>query len=157
MPEKKHVKAILLGHDHQAMDSEDMLVHIHDLQREFAKKWFPLFLKMNSQNPIVDKSGEFSHPLTAKAVASMLQKNLACISNEVEEIREWLPWKHWKNYEGFEVDLDELRFEYIDLLHFVMEGMILLGMDAFEIHRYYVSKMEENLRRQREEYSRAAF
>lgn len=126
--------------------AEDMLTDIHRRQKAFAQRFHSLFVKRGQQ--ILEDNGS----ATIQGLTRILQGNLACITNEVEEIREWLPWKHWKRYQGFDIELDEIRLEYIDLLHFVIEGMILLGMEAEDIHRYYLSKMKENLRRQESGY-----
>ena len=43
-----------------------------------------------------------------------------CVEQEACELRDWLPWKHWKNYEDFKYNINEIRFEIIDMLHFVV-------------------------------------
>ena len=52
---------------------------------------------------------------------------IVCIMDEVQEVIGWLPWKHWKHYpENFELKLEELRFELVDILHFFMDlGFVL--------------------------------
>lgn len=154
MPDKKTLAHIIMTEEQYITDytsatmssTTDMLENIVDLQTQFAKRFHSKFIK-GSQKEIIDEGSA-----APRAASQMIQANLAAITNEVEEIRDWLPWKHWKTYKGFDIELEEIRLEYIDLLHFVVEGMILLGMDGQDIHRYYVSKMKENLRRQKEGY-----
>lgn len=150
MADKKYLKGIIIDVDTYRNEmpdyGEDMLMDIVEKQTKFAKRFHSMFIK-RGQKEIIDEGAA-----TVRACSMMVQDNLACITNEVEEIREWLPWKHWKNYTGFDIDLEEIRLEYIDLLHLVVEGMILLGMNAEDIHRYYQSKMIENVRRQTEGY-----
>ena len=150
MPDKKYVKKVILRPDDPILLREDdMLVDIVTRQKAFAQRFHALH---------VGKSEEFleypQHGARHGALVNQIKGNLEAIHNEAEEIRDWLPWKHWKKYSEAEnaIDLEEMRLEYIDLLHFVVEGLLLLGLGPDEIHRYYVSKSEENIRRQKEEY-----
>jgi len=93
----------------------------------------------------------------------MTQELLACISNEVEEIREHLPWKHWKKYTrqmvkdlGY-VDngnerVKEIQYEFIDLLHFLVALMLLWGISPCDMRRIYGEKMAVNIKRQEDGY-----
>jgi hypothetical protein len=150
MPDKKVLAGIIMSRElwlsRPFPYSEDMLDDIVQAQTSFAKRFHVIFVNKD-QKELLDTGSS-----KVKAFSDMIQGNLAAITNEVEEIREWLPWKHWRRYQGFDIDLEEIRLEYIDILHFVLEGLILTGMDAEDIHRYYTSKMEENLKRQREGY-----
>lgn len=55
------------------------------------------------------------------------RKFLDCISDECSEVLNWLPWKHWKDYSNFEIKPLELKFELIDILHFVVSELLLCG------------------------------
>ena len=66
---------------------------------------------------------------------------------ELGEIGDAINWKSWKKTKH-EVDMDNLRMEFIDALHFLFEMMIMCGMDAETIHREYKKKMIENWARQ---------
>ena len=60
---------------------------------------------------------------------------LTCITDELSEVLGWLPWKHWKNYHKdgqFVIKYEELRFELIDILHFVMDLGFVLGVNPME-------------------------
>jgi len=150
MVDKKIQKDYIMSKEYylreEYIEYDDIFEHIVRLQTTFAKQFHSMFIKQDQK--FVEDCGS----ATTRALTALIQGNLACISNEVEEVREWLPWKHWKRYQGFDIDLEELRMEYIDMLHFVLEGMILLGMDHKDIHRYYLSKMAENHRRQAKGY-----
>lgn len=55
---------------------------------------------------------------------------LVCICDEVQEVMGWLPWKHWRHYpEDFKLELVELRFELIDIMHFMMDLGFVIEMD----------------------------
>lgn len=55
-----------------------------------------------------------------------------CIFDEMSEVLGWLDWKHWKKYEGFVLNKAEIRFELIDILHFVVSECLLFGITAEE-------------------------
>lgn len=77
---------------------------------------------------------------------------IACISNELEELREWLPWKHWRQYEDFQLNEKEIKYELIDILHFLLDLFLVWGMTPEEIMRMYIAKMQQNIERQESGY-----
>lgn len=153
MPDKKVVKSCLIGEDEFEFPDGDMLVHVVSLQKSFMTRWYAPHIRSCDEIQLssADSNGR-NHPSRHGATSTFIRHNLECINNEVEEIRDYTPWKHWKQYPDHVLDLDEIRMEYIDLLHFVLEGMCYLGMTGPDIYRYYISKHLENLRRQREGY-----
>lgn len=62
---------------------------------------------------------------------------LDCIEDEISEIRNWLPWKHWKSYENFELQETELKFELIDILHFIVSIFLLMGWNADDVFKFH--------------------
>lgn len=79
---------------------------------------------------------------------------IACMSNELEELRDALPWKHWKTYneDHFIKQLPEIKYEVIDLFHFLLEMMLILRIDAREMLQLYASKNQQNKDRQANGY-----
>ena len=71
----------------------------------------------------------------------------------------WKPWKS-KHKEAMsrpfsslrEDELKELRFEWIDKLHFILNEAIALDITPEMIVNYYASKNEENRNRQKNNY-----
>lgn len=71
-------------------------------------------------------------------------------------------WKRWKkDYSKFEnikfsdlshSDQIECKFEIVDMLHFFMNYAASIGMTAQEMYNMYMSKNEENRRRQSSGY-----
>lgn len=71
-------------------------------------------------------------------------------------------WKPWKKGHGLykqvkleelsDGDLLELKFEFIDMLHFFMNMGAAIGMDAKEIFNMYMTKAAENVARQERGY-----
>lgn len=112
----------------------DWLVAISDLQRSFGSR----FCDFDS--------------LPERSRIDKTQYYLACISNELEEIRDWLPWKEHKKYDPFQVDKVEIQFELIDILCYLLNLCFVWGMDPLLIITRYLQKNHENVDRQMRGY-----
>lgn len=103
---------------------------------------------------------------------------MTAMSDEFSEVRAGLKWKHWKSYEdgsnstGGEDDsapnlpdlkatqeqiikdsnIAYLRKEWIDILHFWVQGAQELGLDSKKTLELYLDKNKENHTRQDEGY-----
>ena len=77
----------------------------------------------------------------------MLKTFVIALADEAFEMLHLLNWKPWKNKK--ELDIDALKEEAIDALHFLLQIFILLGMDAEEIIATYKRKLKENYNRQK--------
>lgn len=75
-----------------------------------------------------------------------------CIHNELEEVRDRLPWKHWSRYEGFVLNEREIKYELIDILHFLLDLFLVWGMTPEEVMKMYIAKMQQNIERQNSGY-----
>jgi dimeric dUTPase (all-alpha-NTP-PPase superfamily) len=75
-----------------------------------------------------------------------LQGLVVAIESEIDEVRKGLNWKWWKNPKV--LDIEYLKEEWIDILHFWLSGCNTLGMDANEILTRYINKNKENFKRQ---------
>ena len=51
-----------------------------------------------------------------------------------------------------EGDLKELKMEWIDVMHFVFNAGLAIGVTPKEFYNYYLSKNEENWERQKNNY-----
>lgn len=67
-------------------------------------------------------------------------------------------WKKWKsNYDSLrseeineglsEDEITERNFEMVDIMHFVFNMLLAVGLDSDKLHYLYMLKNEENLRR----------
>lgn len=76
-----------------------------------------------------------------------------CIAahSEVTEILNEINWKPWKKTEKI-VYTEKYKEEVIDLFHFVLNLAIAGGMDSNELYDMYLSKINENIKRQEEGY-----
>lgn len=75
----------------------------------------------------------------------MQKETLAIVSELCEMLRE-TNFKWWKNPK--EVDMDAVKEEFVDVLHFFVSMCIKAGMDSNELHRLYLMKNKENFDRQ---------
>tara|TARA_R100000808_G_C2145575_1_gene153415 strand:+ start:1509 stop:1928 length:420 start_codon:yes stop_codon:yes gene_type:complete len=86
------------------------------------------------------------------AKEKITKEMMIAILDECSEILNWTNWKYWKTPAANLPDVHEIRYEIIDLLHFVLELALVWGLDAKSIKTIYMSKMEENIRRQKTGY-----
>jgi hypothetical protein len=71
----------------------------------------------------------------------------------------WKPWKSTnteirkkKLSDLSEGDIKELKMEWIDVMHFVFNAGLAIGVTPKEFYNYYLSKNEENWNRQKNNY-----
>ena len=85
--------------------------------------------------------------------AQAMSYNILASHAELTELLEWIPWKNWKTYGPMtEEQVMEARYEAIDILHFLFNMMMLLGMDAQMIYDLFMRKQQENRNRQKRGY-----
>jgi NTP pyrophosphatase (non-canonical NTP hydrolase) len=85
-----------------------------------------------------------------KTITRWTEKFITAISNELEEIRICFPWKWWKKNQT--MDLKHAKEELIDVFHFIIALAIILGLDSDNLLKSYMDKMQENLKRQKNNY-----
>lgn len=81
-----------------------------------------------------------------------LRNYLKALREEADELDRELLWKWWSKDT---LDLQNIRVEIVDLLHFLVSLAMAAGLTAEEFHRLYVKKGEVNRQRQEQGYSRA--
>lgn len=121
MSDKKTMAHLLIGFDPARPDS--LLMDIFSMQAAFASKW-------------CDFDNRRNHLLYRHWVDNFSW----CIMDEVSEVLNWLPWKHWKDYTGYEVDHIEVRFELIDILHFVANLCLLADVNEDDLKKFCNAK-----------------
>ncbi len=89
--------------------------------------------------------------LTLEEKEKWTKEFILCCSNELNEILDWINWKHWKTNKK-KVNIIEVKYEIIDLLHFVLSLMLVWDMDEKEIFDLYFTKNKENFERQKKGY-----
>ena len=74
------------------------------------------------------------------------------MEEELKELNEELLWKWWSRDE---IDIQNIRVELIDILHFLVSAMISAGLTAEKVFDVYKQKHAVNLNRQDSGYSRS--
>jgi len=75
-----------------------------------------------------------------------LKQNVLAIFSETNELLDEINWKHWKAEK--ELNIENIKYETIDLLHFLLTIFVVLDMDEVDIRNYYLNKNKENHARQ---------
>lgn len=122
----------------------DMLTDIFAHQREFMD-----FLGVPSLRENLEGQKEVNEFF--KMLTRYSQDCATAISCETTELLDSIPWKHWKKSHK-NIDLNNVRIEIVDLLHFVLELAIIWGLDSKSLHKLYRQKMQENYNRQQKGY-----
>ncbi len=92
-----------------------------------------------------ERDPEKKKKLGATAEERISHKMTALIHEGVE-LQRLTNWKWWKNPKEF--DTEAAKEELIDCQHFIVSAAIDLGMTPEEFFQYYLSKNNENHRRQ---------
>lgn len=139
------------------MNSEtgDMLGRIFEMQTELNNYVF-------SKNGIVDDHGNI---LTMAAIFAgvnngqlkvnelpnrWLANYSKAMREEINELDADLLWKWWSRDE---IDLQNIRVELIDILHFLVSAMICAGLTPQKVFDVYQQKHSVNLDRQNSGYN----
>ena len=128
----------------------DKLEHLFELQASLNDR---IFQKRSlkgqdgqilSMNRLVElaKAGA---PAPASDTATWLSNYLKALQDESRELGEEIPWKWWSKES---LDMEAIRVEIVDILHFWISMALVSGMDASEVHRLYLLKNQVNLDRQ---------
>ena len=113
---------------------QDALGQMIKMQQDINYKIIPCIKDMNYKQ----KEG-----WTQKAILAMM--------DEMSEVLGHINWKWWSE-QNKEVDVLELKYELIDLQHFLFTLMLIWGMDSKEIYTMFIAKAKENLDRQKRKY-----
>ncbi|MCY4154588.1 MAG: dUTPase [Gammaproteobacteria bacterium] len=135
---------------------DDMLRRIFAMQSDLNDYVF-------SKNQLKDTAGK---PLTMEAIFSAVEQGALkandlpntwlsnysrALREEVQELDEELLWKWWSKDE---IDLQNIRVELIDILHFLVSALICAGLTPEKVYDIYRQKHAVNLTRQDQGYSR---
>jgi dimeric dUTPase (all-alpha-NTP-PPase superfamily) len=95
------------------------------------------------------QSGESLGPNTE--VNQWLRKYLEALTDESKELGDELLWKWWSKDK---LDMQNIRIEIVDQLHFWLSLAITAGMDAEKVFDIYMQKNKVNIERQNSSYSK---
>ena len=135
----------------------DMLKRIFRMQTELNDYVF-------KKNSLKDTSG---NPLTMDTIYSevsegglkvndlpntWLSNYSRAMREEILELDEELLWKWWSKDD---IDIQNIRVELIDILHFLVSALICSGLTPEKVYDIYCQKHAVNLNRQDSGYNRA--
>jgi hypothetical protein len=138
------------------MSDKKSMAKVEELRSKMAAKWLRrICLDSDMLESIMSRQAEFSGKfitfgrLTLKEREKWTREHVLYMLDELSEVLGHVNFKHWKKCQ--EVDVTELKYEFIDLLCFLLNMMMLWGMDAQDVYTYHRAKVAENHRRQKEE------
>ena len=138
-------------------EQEDMLKRIFEMQTELNDYVF-------DKNHLRGPNGS---PLTMTAIFNAVEDNqlrvnqlpnqwlvnyARAMKEELVELDEELLWKWWSRDD---IDMQNIRVELIDILHFLVSAMICAGLTPEKVFDVYAQKHAVNLQRQDSGYNRA--
>ena len=80
-----------------------------------------------------------------------LRNYLRALQGEAAEVEQELLWKWWSKDK---IDMQNIRVEIVDLMHFLTSLALTAGLSAEEFHRLYTAKPRVNHDRQDKGYSK---
>lgn len=80
-----------------------------------------------------------------------LRNYLKALQEEGKELEAELLWKWWSKDK---IDMQNIRVEIVDIMHFLVSLALAAGLNAEEFRRLYVSKHRVNEQRQEQGYSK---
>jgi dimeric dUTPase (all-alpha-NTP-PPase superfamily) len=80
-----------------------------------------------------------------------LRNYLRALQGEATELEQDLLWKWWSKDK---IDLQNIRVEIVDLMHFLTSLALSAGLTADEFHRLYTAKHRVNEQRQEKGYAK---
>lgn len=86
-------------------------------------------------------------------VNQWLANYLTALDDESRELREELLWKWWSKDH---LNMQNIRVEIVDQLHFWVSLAMTAGMDAQKVYDIYLQKNKVNIERQNSNYSKAS-
>lgn len=138
-------------------DAENMLQQIFSMQTELNDY---IFNKKEIKTP-EGKTLSMASVSEATAAGDLkvnalpntwLSNYSKAMREELNELDEELLWKWWSKDD---IDMQNIRVELIDILHFLVSAMICAGLDADKVFDIYKQKHAVNLNRQDTGYSQA--
>lgn len=91
------------------------------------------------------------HELGGADLAEYIRLNVLAATDELHEVLDETGWKPWKRGELGEVNRQRYADEIVDVLAFVANLAVAVGIDGHELTWRLVGKWHENERRQAEE------
>jgi dimeric dUTPase (all-alpha-NTP-PPase superfamily) len=135
----------------------DMLQNIFEMQTELNDYVFAKNSLTNNDGKALNMDAIFSAINKGELKVNelpntWLTKYSKAMSEELLELDEELLWKWWSKDE---IDIQNIRVELIDILHFLVSAMICAGLTPDKVFDIYCKKHSVNLNRQDSDYSKS--
>lgn len=106
---------------------------------------------MDKLEKIFDLQNQFDLSLAERrsldfTMEEWLQKQTLAMMSELSELLNEINYKWWKNPK--QVQMDAVKEELVDVLHFFVGMCLKTGMTAEELFERYIEKNKENFARQ---------
>ncbi len=139
-------------------DNVDMLRKIFEMQTDLNNYVFAKNKLGDTAGKTLEMGAIFSAVNSGKLKVNdlpntWLSKYSKAMTEEVKELDEELLWKWWSKDE---IDIQNIRVELIDILHFLVSSMICAGLTPDKVFDIYCQKHSVNLNRQDSGYSKAS-
>lgn len=136
-------------------------------ENEEAEQWSEIF---DMQKELQIRLGFDFTKMSTYEVAKFCMENKHAFDDEFGEMMDALggedlgnaAWKHWKKKNEIarqrrisqlsEGDMIELKYEFIDMLHFFINFGLAIGITGEEVYNMYKAKNRENHKRQDRNY-----
>lgn len=120
--------------------------------RDLFQEQLKLNIHINSEFKKIVESGDI------ELKRKWLNNTCIAMQCEIAECLESSGYKWWKKLpEWTEENVHNLKIELVDILHFLVMGMQVLGMDDDEMWDLYLKKKELNHKRQNEGYKQGTY
>ncbi len=140
------------------MATNDMLQRIFEMQSQLNDFVFQKKDIRDREGNVLTMAklmaqGQGENPLGPNTeVNQWLSNYLTALDDESRELREELLWKWWSKDH---LNMQNIRVEIVDQLHFWLSLAMTAGMDAQKVFDIYVQKNQVNIDRQKNDYSKA--
>jgi dimeric dUTPase (all-alpha-NTP-PPase superfamily) len=140
----------------KSQTKNDMLARIFEMQTDLNDYVFRKNGLTGNDGEVLTMAAIFRDVQAGRLQVNDLPNTWLCrysraMKEELKELDEDLLWKWWS---GDEVDLQNIRVELIDILHFLVSAMICAGLTADKVFDVYSQKHAVNVQRQDNGYSR---
>lgn len=162
---KEHFNQGLSKHKDLLEDKVDPFTEMYEMQLQLQEELHKRLPQNNPDPKKLEKIGE---------IFEWIRDQKQSIDDEYRELIDALPgmsmnekdrsaiWKKWKSKyseirehklsELSEDDMLELKFEFVDIMHFILNIMISLKLSPKEVFALYFAKNAENFRRYKNNY-----
>ena len=103
------------------------------------------------RNLQVEAYGQDPNTLDLETKIQFIKDMKLALESELQELLDETDWKPWTHGER-QINYDGAKKELVDVWHFFMNYMLVLGMSTDELYKMYMKKRQVNADRQKNGY-----